>query len=60
MMNGVIRCLKLNTEAMQYGCFEKYEEGYAFSMRVFSGLDNTLLESDEEIKNDRRDGCSAN
>tara|TARA_B100000953_G_scaffold169927_1_gene139937 strand:+ start:168 stop:278 length:111 start_codon:yes stop_codon:yes gene_type:complete len=34
--------------------------GYAFSMRVFSGLDNTLLESDEEIKNDRRDGCSAN
>ena len=39
---------------------KKYEEGCAFSMRVFSGLDNTLLESDEEIKNDRRDGCSAN
>jgi len=39
---------------------KKYEEGYAFSMRVFSGLDNTLLESDEEIKNDRRNGCSAN
>jgi len=39
---------------------KKYEEGYAFSMRVFSGLDNTFLESDEEIKNDRRNGCSAN
>ena len=39
---------------------KKYEEGYAFFDGVFSGLDNTLLESDEEIKNDRRDGCSAN
>ena len=40
--------------------FKKYEGRVAFSMRVFGGLDNTLLESDEEIKNDRRDGCSAN
>ena len=39
---------------------KKYEGRVAFSMRVFSGLDNTLLESDEEIKNDRREGCSAN
>ena len=39
---------------------KKYEGRVAVSMRVFSGLDNTLLESDEEIKNDRRDGCSAN
>ena len=39
---------------------KKYEEGYAFSMRVFSGLENTLLQSDQEIKHDRRDGCSAN
>ena len=40
--------------------FKKILEWNAISIGAFSGLDNSRLKSDEEVKNDRRNGCSTN
>ena len=40
--------------------FKKILGWNALYVGAFSGLDNTHLKSDEEEKNDRRNGCPAN